>query len=43
MSDADLSTEEWMIRVVDGVAAELMPKYNLSRDEFQEVIRKVWG
>lgn len=42
MAGQNLSTEDWTIKVVDGVAAELMPKYGLSRNEFQDLIRKVW-
>ena len=38
----DPSTEKWLIEIVDAVAAELMPKYGLSRDEFLQIVRKVW-
>jgi hypothetical protein len=39
----NLSTDQWAIQVIDNVAAELMPKYSLSRTEFQRIIKNVWG
>ncbi len=38
----ELTTEQWIERVVDRVAADLMPRYGLGREQFLELITRVY-